>query len=167
MLEILRRLGVRATFFDVGYLARARPDLVRQELEAGMVVGNHSWDHPITPPFRELPHARIRSEIHRTNTEIESIGPRPQLFRPPGGSYSPWVLEEAARQNVRVVLWSVDPRDWSRPGVAAIVGNIMRNTRTGSIILEHDGGGDRSQTVAALTIVLPRLLDAGYRFTTP
>ena len=61
--------------------------------------------------------------------------------------------------------WSVDPRDWSRPGVASIVGNIMRNTKTGSIILEHDGGGNRSQTVAALKIVLPRLLAAGYRFT--
>jgi peptidoglycan/xylan/chitin deacetylase (PgdA/CDA1 family) len=63
--------------------------------------------------------------------------------------------------------WSVDPRDWSRPGVAAIVSNIMHNTRTGSIILEHDGGGNRAQTVAALKIVLPRLLDAGYHFTTP
>ena len=62
--------------------------------------------------------------------------------------------------------WSVDPRDWSRPGVTAIVSNIMRNTRTGSIILEHDGGGNRAQTVAALKIVLPRLLDAGYHFTT-
>jgi peptidoglycan/xylan/chitin deacetylase (PgdA/CDA1 family) len=63
--------------------------------------------------------------------------------------------------------WSVDPRDWSRPGVTAIVSNIMRNTRTGSIILEHDGGGNRAQTVAALKIVLPRLLDVGYHFTTP
>ena len=63
--------------------------------------------------------------------------------------------------------WSVDPRDWTRPGVAAIVGAIMRNTRTGSIILEHDGGGDRAQTVAALKIILPRLLDVGYHFVTP
>jgi peptidoglycan/xylan/chitin deacetylase (PgdA/CDA1 family) len=63
--------------------------------------------------------------------------------------------------------WSVDPRDWSRPGVSAIVRNIMGNTRTGSIILEHDGGGNRSQTVAALKIVLPRLLDAGYHFAVP
>jgi peptidoglycan/xylan/chitin deacetylase (PgdA/CDA1 family) len=63
--------------------------------------------------------------------------------------------------------WSVDPRDWSLPGVASIVANIMRNTRSGSIILEHDGGGDRSQTVAALKIVIPRLLAGGYRFRTP
>jgi len=61
----------------------------------------------------------------------------------------------------------VDPRDWSRPGVSAIVRNIMGNTRTGSVILEHDGGGNRSQTIAALKIVLPRLLDAGYHFSVP
>ena len=60
--------------------------------------------------------------------------------------------------------WSVDPRDWARPGVSEIVGTIMKTTRTGSIILEHDGGGDRSQTVAALKIVIPRLLDEGYHF---
>ena len=92
VLDILHRYGVRATFFDVGYLAREHPDLVRQELDAGMVVGNHSWDHPITPPFRDLPHPRITSEIRRTNTELASIGVQPQLFRPPGGSYSPWIL---------------------------------------------------------------------------
>jgi peptidoglycan/xylan/chitin deacetylase (PgdA/CDA1 family) len=63
--------------------------------------------------------------------------------------------------------WSVDPRDWARPGVTAIVRDILRTTRSGSVILEHDGGGDRSQTVAALKIVLPRLLDEGFRFGQP
>ena len=66
--------------------------------------------------------------------------------------------------DLRPLDWSVDPRDWSRPGTATIVSRILSHTRTGSIILEHDGGGDRSQTVAALTIVLPRLLDEGFRF---
>lgn len=62
---------------------------------------------------------------------------------------------------------SGDPRDWARPGVSSIVRDIMRTTRSGSIILEHDGGGNRSETVAALKIVIPRLLDAGYHFVTP
>jgi peptidoglycan-N-acetylglucosamine deacetylase len=65
------------------------------------------------------------------------------------------------------LAWSVDPRDWSRPGVRHIVATIMGTTRPGSIIIEHDGGGNRSQTVAALRIVLPRLLAEGYRFQTP
>ena len=72
-----------------------------------------------------------------------------------------------AQAGLTPLAWSVDPRDWSRPGVRAIVRGIVSGTRTGSVILEHDGGGNRSQTVAALTIWLPRLLDAGYRFTTP
>jgi len=91
----------------------------------------------------------------------------PTMFRAPYGAWSPAVLQPCAQTGMTPLAWSVDPRDWSRPGVPSIVGNIMRNTRTGSIILEHDGGGNRSQTVAALKIVLPRLLAEGYRFTTP
>ncbi|HEY1004581.1 MAG TPA: polysaccharide deacetylase family protein, partial [Streptosporangiaceae bacterium] len=81
--------------------------------------------------------------------------------------WSPFVLAQCAERDLVPLGWSVDPRDWSRPGVPAIVANIMGNTRTGSIILEHDGGGNRSQTLAALKIVIPRLLDAGYHFHTP
>jgi peptidoglycan/xylan/chitin deacetylase (PgdA/CDA1 family) len=89
------------------------------------------------------------------------------MFRAPYGAWSPTVLRYCEQLRVTPLDWSVDPRDWSRPGVAAIVDNIMDNTRTGSIILEHDGGGNRSETVAALKIVLPRLLDEGFRFRTP
>jgi peptidoglycan/xylan/chitin deacetylase (PgdA/CDA1 family) len=89
------------------------------------------------------------------------------LFRAPYGAWSPAVLRACARAGMTPLAWSVDPRDWSRPGVASIVANIMRNTGTGSIILEHDGGGNRAQTVAALKQVIPRLQAAGYHFTTP
>jgi peptidoglycan/xylan/chitin deacetylase (PgdA/CDA1 family) len=74
------------------------------------------------------------------------------------------LLDYCAAQGLTPLDWSVDPRDWARPGVTSIVANILATTRTGSIILEHDGGGDRSQTVAALKIVLPRLLEEGFRF---
>ena len=89
------------------------------------------------------------------------------MFRAPYGVWSPTALECCASEGLTPLGWSVDPRDWSRPGVREIVAIIMRNTRTGSIILEHDGGGDRSQTVAALKTAIPRLLDQGYRFATP
>src|SRR5580700_4247668 len=91
----------------------------------------------------------------------------PDLFRAPYGAWSPFVLAQCARTGMTPLGWSVDPRDWSRPGVPSIVTNIMRNTHTGSIILEHDGGGNRAQTVAALKIVIPRLLAAGYHFRAP
>ena len=91
----------------------------------------------------------------------------PVLFRAPYGAWSPAVLRQCAKTGMTPMDWSVDPRDWARPGVTSIVRNIMHNTKTGSIILEHDGGGNRSETVAALKIVLPRLLAAGYHFRTP
>lgn len=89
------------------------------------------------------------------------------MFRAPYGAWSPTVLRWCEQTRMAPLDWSVDPRDWSRPGAGAIIRNILRNTRSGSIILEYDGGGNRSQTVAALRAVLPRLLGAGFRFTTP
>jgi peptidoglycan/xylan/chitin deacetylase (PgdA/CDA1 family) len=89
------------------------------------------------------------------------------MFRAPYGAWSPQVLACCASEQLTPLDWSVDPRDWARPGVSKIVSTIMRTTRTGSIILEHDGGGNRAQTVAALKVVLPRLLDEGYHFAAP
>ena len=89
------------------------------------------------------------------------------MFRAPYGAWSRTALECCASEGLTPLGWSVDPRDWSRPGVREIVSIIMANTGTGSIILEHDGGGDRSQTVAALRTAIPCLLDEGYRFATP
>ena len=104
---------------------------------------------------------RATAAIHKVTGRV------PALFRAPYGAWSPAVLRQCARTGMTPLDWSVDPRDWSRPGVSEIVSVITRTTRSGSIILEHDGGGDRSQTVAALKIVIPRLLGEGYRFTIP
>jgi peptidoglycan/xylan/chitin deacetylase (PgdA/CDA1 family) len=104
---------------------------------------------------------RATGAIHQVTGKV------PTLFRAPYGAWSPAVLQQCAKTRMTPLDWSVDPRDWSRPGVASIVRNIMRNTKTGSIILEHDGGGNRAETVAALKIVLPRLLAAGYHFRIP
>jgi peptidoglycan/xylan/chitin deacetylase (PgdA/CDA1 family) len=94
-------------------------------------------------------------------------GTRPVLFRSPGGHWSPAVLSACAAAGMRPLDWSVDPRDWSIPGVPHIVDTILTHTRPGAIILDHDGGGNRQQTLDALTIALPRLLTAGYKFTQP
>jgi len=110
----------------------------------------------------------VQDEISRATDAIHAAtGERPGMFRAPYGVWPPAVFRCCVRAGLTPLAWSVDPRDWSRPGVRAIVRDIVADTRTGSIILEHDGGGNRSQTVAALQIWLPRLLEAGYQFTTP
>ena len=85
----------------------------------------------------------------------------------PQGRGSPTVFQVCQELGLRPLDWSVDPRDWSRPGADHIVDTVLGHTHTGSIILEHDGGGDRSQTVAALGRFLPKLLEQGYRFVQP
>ena len=128
-------------------------------------IANHTWSHL---DLARLPLSSITDQINRATAEIHAVtGNVPAMFRAPYGAWSPAVLQHCAQAGMTPLDWSVDPRDWARPGVTSIVSNIMRNTRTGSIILEHDGGGNRSQTVAALTQVLPRLLAAGYQFRTP
>jgi len=155
VLAVLRRLRARATFFVVGELAERRPRAVRAALSAGMAVESHSWSHPYRPPFDRLPRARIRAEIDRPAAVLRALGRAPSLFRPPGGAFSPYVIEAAGAAGQRVVLWSVDPQDW-RPGVKPrqIVRRVLAAVRPGSIVLLHDGGGDRSATVKALPAII-------------
>ena len=143
----------------------ANPGVAREVVAAGHMIVNHTWDHADLVSLRP---PAMRDEIIRATDAIHgATGVRPRILRAPYGAWSPAVLEYCAETRTTPLDWSVDPRDWARPGVASIVNNIVRNTRTGSIILEHDGGGNRSQTVAALRIVIPRLLRAGYRFRAP
>jgi peptidoglycan/xylan/chitin deacetylase (PgdA/CDA1 family) len=165
VLRLLEKYQVTATFSMVGLEVAAHPAIVREVAAAGHTIANHTWSHL---NLAYLPPAVIADQMDRAAEAIHQVtGRAPTLFRAPYGAWSPTVLQYCAQARMTPLDWSVDPRDWSRPGVTAIVGNIMRNTKTGSIILEHDGGGNRTQTVAALKIVLPRLIDAGYHFVTP
>jgi peptidoglycan/xylan/chitin deacetylase (PgdA/CDA1 family) len=150
----------------IGRNAAAHADLVAAVVAGGHQVANHTFTHP---NLTHLAAPRIRAEIDRATDAITSAsgGHRPTLFRAPGGAWSPTVLNACAAGGMRPLDWSVDPRDWSRPGLQHIVTVILTRTRPGSIILEHDGGGNRQQTVDALRIALPRLIDAGYQFTQP
>jgi peptidoglycan-N-acetylglucosamine deacetylase len=165
ILRILRRAHVPATFFLIGRQANTRPSLVRDELHSGMTVGDHSWDHPLTPPFNKLSAVRITQEIRMTRTVIDRAGGHVSLFRPPGGDTSTRVVRIAGQLGCRVVLWSVDPRDWA-PGVTSkrIVHRVLSQATAGSIILLHDGGGDRSATIKALPTIIHRLGARDLRF---
>ena len=167
VLELLDHLAIPATFCVVGQQAKKLPRLVADVVAAGHQLANHTYTHAA---LRQAKAGTVAVEIERAQDAILTATAgrgTPTLFRAPGGGWSPTVLGEVAARGMRPLGWSLDPRDWSRPGVPAIVAAITTGVRPGSIILEHDGGGDRSQTVAALTEVLPRLLDQGYRFVLP
>lgn len=165
VLAILARYKVRAAFSMVGQNVSYYPGVAREVAAAGHLIVNHTWDHA---NLARLSAVSTRSEIDRAAAEIHAAtGTVPRMFRAPYGTWTTAALDYCAQAELTPLDWSVDPRDWSRPGVDAIVDTIMTSTRTGSIILEHDGGGNRAQTVAALQTVVPRLLDEGYRFTVP
>ena len=165
VLRILEKYRVTASFSMIGENVRGYPAIAREVADAGHVIVNHTWNHA---NLSWLLPAQMRADIARATDAIHAAtGRSPHMFRAPYGAWPRAALEYCAGEGLTPLDWSVDPRDWSRPGVREIVGTIMRTTRTGSIILEHDGGGDRSQTVAALEIVIPRLLDKGYRFRVP
>jgi peptidoglycan/xylan/chitin deacetylase (PgdA/CDA1 family) len=127
---------------------------------------DHTYDHDESLPT-DTP-TRRDSEIRRAQQAItHAAGVAPLFFRAPGGNWSPAVEAEAHREGMTPLRWSVDPRDWSRPGTAQILSTVYQQVRPGGIILLHDGGGDRSQTLAALRELLTRLPAMGYAFVLP
>ena len=162
ILQILEKYKITASFSMVGENVTYYPGVARDVADAGHLIVNHTWDHANLAALTE---SQTRAEIANAGDAIHrAVGRTPTIFRAPYGAWSRTTLEYCASEKLMALDWSVDPRDWARPGVSKIVSNIMKNTATGSIILEHDGGGDRSETVAALKIAIPRLLDEGYHF---
>ncbi|UNO39199.1 polysaccharide deacetylase family protein [Streptomyces sp. MST-110588] len=163
VLDVLERYGVPATFFCVGMNAGAHAeDLVRMR-EQRHSMGNHTWSHPFLP---ELSRAQLHEQIDRTGDAIARAGggAAPTLFRPPYGSRTPEVMGWLADRASTVVLWDVAPDDWAMPGAQTIARTVLEQARPGSVVLLHDGGGDRSQTVAALPPIIEGLLARGFRF---
>jgi peptidoglycan/xylan/chitin deacetylase (PgdA/CDA1 family) len=162
MLDVLAANGVRATFSLVGEQAQANPKLVARIAAAGHGLCNHSMTHP--QPFGLRSTASIRRQVVDAQSAIsDAAGESPRLFRSPGGSWTAAVLDVVAEEGLTPIGWSVDPRDWTLPGATAIEDSLV-TARPGDILLCHDGGGERSQTVAALKVVLPQLRADGMRF---
>ncbi|MEU9126856.1 polysaccharide deacetylase family protein [Kitasatospora sp. NPDC048540] len=165
VLKLLAEQKISATFFLVGENAAAHPALVREIAAQGHHIANHTWTHP---ELRQLSDTKVGDELRRTSDFLHTTtGRAPTWFRAPGGDFTKSSLAAGAELGMRPMSWSVDPRDWSRPGTPAITSRVLEGVRPGAIVLNHDGGGDRSQTVAALRTYLPMLTGEGYRFTTP
>jgi peptidoglycan/xylan/chitin deacetylase (PgdA/CDA1 family) len=156
ILRVLRRFDSHATFFEIGQETAGRASTMKKILAQGNEIGNHSLHHEMDPSSASL---------HETNRLIRSAtGFRPCDFRPPDGAVNSGLISRAHAEHMVTVNWEVDPRDWADPGVSAIASNVIANAHNGSIVVMHDGGGDRSQTVAALPAILSHFRQRGYKF---
>ncbi|MFI9050900.1 polysaccharide deacetylase family protein [Streptomyces sp. NPDC053427] len=161
ILRTLRRHDIRATFFIVGESAAAFPGLLREIVDDGHAVANHSWTHP---QLTALPPAKVYDQLGRTSSMVaDTLGTAPRLARAPYGAWDEPSLSICSDLGMSPVGWSIDSADWTRPGPKRIATTVLRGMAPGAIVLSHDGGGERAQTVAALAWYLPRLLDHGYR----
>jgi peptidoglycan/xylan/chitin deacetylase (PgdA/CDA1 family) len=157
-LDVLREKHVDGTFFEIGQEMPGREDTMRRILSEGSEIGNHTMHHAEYPGY---------SEIAGASTLIESSTHfRPCLFRPPGGGVDSAVLSNAAALGMRTITWDVDPSDWMSPGSGAVYSRVVEATQAGSIVLMHDGGGNRSGTLAALPSIIDTLRARGYGFAT-
>jgi peptidoglycan-N-acetylglucosamine deacetylase len=163
-LDILERNHIHATFFQIGEQISTYGRAVDNRMLAdGDIIGDHTWSHIDVAGAGPT----AASQIARTRDAIrEQTGFTPCLFRAPGGAVSPALISEASAMGFDTIQWDVDPRDWSRPGTGAIYSIVVNNAGNGSIILQHDGGGNRSQTIAALPQEIATLRRRGYQFVT-
>jgi len=168
ILAILRRMQAPATFFLIGEQAQRYPRLVADEgRQHGVLVEDHSWSHPLDPPFGEQRPGVVRDQIGRARRVLAADGVDPTLFRPPGGGYSDRVVSIASSLGFRVVLWSVDPRDWAAGATAkGVTRSVLGHVHPGSIVIMHDGGGDRSATIRALPHIIHGIRHRGLRLVT-
>jgi peptidoglycan/xylan/chitin deacetylase (PgdA/CDA1 family) len=161
--SMLQRSRARATFFMIGEQVSAsyRPTLLR-ELRNGDVLGDHTFTHPDL-----IQSGGVRAQLERTIAAIRALtGYTPCVFRPPYGDYDQSIIQTARSLGLATVLWDVDPSDYTLPGIGAIEQRVLAQVRPGSIIISHDGGGPRGQTLAAYPAIIASLRARGYRILT-
>lgn len=163
LLDVLAEHDAAAVFYPIGSQVPGGAGLLRRAVAAGHRIGNHTWDHDL---LRGVDDAGFERAVRRAQVEIERVvGAAPRCLRPPGGAIDDTTEARAAAIGMSVTLWTVDPSDWRRPGTSTIVERVLAEVGDGDVVLLHDGGGDRGQTVAALDEILGELSDRGYRFT--
>ena len=159
---LLEREHAPATFFLIGRQVAGHGALLRRELDDGDAIGNHTYTHPDLTRTGDA-----TTQLTQTTAAIEqAAGYAPCVFRPPYGAENAGVVDAALAQRMSTVVWDVDPSDYTRPGTPAIVARVLGHVRNGSIVLMHDGGGDRSQTLAAVPQIIAALRARGYALRT-
>lgn len=169
LLEVLAKHEVRATFFLIGRYVQQRPEIAREVVRSGHVVGNHTFTHPLLIFKTD---AEIREELRQCRQSLlDAIGEHSNLFRPPFGGRRPGTLRVARDLGLEPIMWNVTGYDWNGPPAAVIERKISNRVRGGAVILLHDGGhkqmgADRSQTVLATDHLVSRYRGEGYEFVT-
>ncbi len=164
VLSVLEHYHVKATFFVIGKMLQYFSQSTVREIEDGDVIGDHTETHPF---MAQLSAHEQHEELFEQIARIELLGGRrPDLFRPPYGSFDATTMHELARLHLLMVLWSVDTDDYLQPGVSAIVERALAGAHPGAIILMHDAGGVRTQTIEALPLIIKGLRARGYRLVT-
>jgi peptidoglycan/xylan/chitin deacetylase (PgdA/CDA1 family) len=163
VLDILKKNRIKSTFFVVGQNVKNYPDLTKQIVADGHIIANHTWHHW----YHQMNAQAAAYEVANTGDIIyQTTGVRTSLFRPPGGIMNNGVAAYAKNNKYAVIMWSADSMDYSRPAVPRLMNNIFREAKPGGIVLMHDGGGDRSNTVKALPEIISRFRKQGYEFVT-
>lgn len=163
-LDILAQYSAKATFFELCNNIDNYPDASRAVIAAGCQIGSHTKTHS---QLTKLTPAALQSELSETFAKIQNVtGENTTIVRPPYGDMSESVWLNSNGKMSLSVLWTQDSKDWSRPGVAKIVSNALAGIQPGSIILMHDGGGNRDQDLEALPQILKTLTAQGYKFVT-
>jgi peptidoglycan/xylan/chitin deacetylase (PgdA/CDA1 family) len=167
VLALLEGAGAPAVFCVIGRQAVEQPSLLQREVSGGFRLCDHSRDHDLQMRRRGAGYeaAEVADGLH----EIQAVVPGTPvtLYRQPGGLWDASVVAAAQRLGMTPLRWSDDPRDWTRPGAVAIAQRVLLGLRPGAVVLLHDGGGDRTQTVEALAWLLRALPAAGWHFTLP
>jgi peptidoglycan/xylan/chitin deacetylase (PgdA/CDA1 family) len=161
----LQQSGIKATFCVIGHTARQHPELIKAIRDQGHLLCDHTETHP---HLDRVPADQLGDQIASPAAYCQLVtGQHVAFMRPPYGTLNQMVIDTAHNQGLRVLEWSVDPKDYTKPPAAMIASRVVGAVRPGGVVLMHDGGGDRSQTVAALPVIIARLQAEGYGFVQP
>lgn len=164
ILDILGRYKAKGTFFILGNQISNFPIQLQRTLAEGHALGNHSWNHA---DFTTLSTGDLRGQLDDVNGTLAGKGaPKINLFRPPYGAYDPKVTGEVGRKGMLTVLWDIDTNDYKQPAPEQMAADVVSQAQAGSVILMHDGGGPRENTVAALPLIIKGLRKKGFEMVT-
>lgn len=163
ILKILNQFNVKATFFVIGSQVSGNESILQELKNSGMSIQSHTWAHA---DLKTLSAGAIAEDLSKANQVIKSVvGDEVGCVRPPYGSVNSTVSSAIANLGMEMKMWDIDPQDWKLPGTNSIASNIQETHKDGGVILLHDGGGNRAQTVAALPSILDFLKSQEYKIT--